>query len=216
MLVLLFMVIIPLSLFSQHEAPSIKAYFYPHLMDAQDILQDGQSGKKFKLTKNTSLIWVDLAPDLFFAHKTVYILVSPGKIRIKRGEWWPVLNGKTILYQENGQYAFISPFDIPIKAGNENPPARITMHVYPHALTAKDTLTDGSLEKMFLIDDNCLLVWVDLMPAAFFAHPTAYILISPKNIRVEHGSWWPTLNGKTILYGQKNKIGILSPFSVFY
>jgi len=48
----------------------------------------------------------------------------------------------------------------------------------------------------------------------FFAHPTAYILMSREHIRAEHGNWWPTLNGKRILYGQQNKIGILSPFKV--
>jgi hypothetical protein len=48
----------------------------------------------------------------------------------------------------------------------------------------------------------------------FFAHPTAYILISKENIHVEDGNWWPELNGHRILYGQQNKIGILSPIKI--
>lgn len=215
-LILVFTAFIPSVLISQIETPAIKAYFYPHLINGQDTLLDGPEGKKIHLNKNTALIWVDLAPDLFFSHKTLYILISQEKIRIKNGKWWPVLNGKKILYGEEGQYALTSPYNIPAMAVTAGPPTGITMYVYPHELNAQDMLTDGPIEKLFLLDDNCLLVWVDLLPGAFFVHPTAYIFISRKNTHVESGSWWPTLNGRRILYGQKNKIGILSPFCIFY
>jgi hypothetical protein len=39
-------------------------------------------------------------------------------------------------------------------------------------------------------------------------------LISRGSIRVEQGNWWPILNGKRILYGERNKTGIISPFKV--
>lgn len=207
-------VLFPLASFSQVQDHPINIHFYPHALSPQDILQDGPFGKKIDIQEDTFFIWVDLFPEMFFAHKTAYILISKGNIRIKRGDWWPVLNGKMILHNENENYALISPFELPLISANGYIDEKINIHVYPHALTSQDQLADGPREQLFRIDDNCLLVWVDLLPGAFFAHPTRYLLIARKNIRVERGHWWPTLNGKTILYGQQNKIGILSPFTV--
>ena len=149
-----------------------------------------------------------------FAHETAYILISKDNVRIEAGDMWPVLNGKMILHNEHSKFALLSPFELPLISAAEFIDERIDIHVYPHELTSEDQLSDGPLEKLFKLDDKCLLVWVDFLPGAFFAHPTAYVMISKENIRVEYGNWWPTLNGKTILYGQQNKIGIVSPFKV--
>jgi hypothetical protein len=211
---IMIIVLFPLLLFSQERDHPIDVHFYPHALSPQDFLQDGPFGKKLDIQEDTFFIWVDLFPGLFFAHKTAYIMISKGNIRIERGDWWPVLNGKMILYNENENYALISPFELPLISANGFIDEKIIIHVYPHELTSQDRLTDGPPEQLFRIDDNCLLVWVDLMPEAFFAHPTAYILISREHIRIEHGSWWPILNGKRILYGQQNKTGVISPFRV--
>ncbi len=212
----IFLILLPLSLFSQGWDNHINVHFYPHSILPQDTLQDGPYGKKLDISEDTFLIWVDLFPGMFFAHDTVYILISKNNVRIERGILWPVLNGKMILYNEQNMYALVSPFELPLISAEGYIDEKIAIHVYPHELTSEDQLTDGHLEKLFKIYDNCLLIWVDFLPGAFFAHPTAHILISRENIRVEYGSWWPILNGKIILYGQKNKTGILSPFRVSY
>lgn len=212
-LIVIILILFPLLLLAQEQDRHINVHFYPHIITPQDTLQVDPDGKKLDISEDTLLIWVDFFPDMFFAHKTTFILVSKKRIRIRRGNWWPVLNGKMILHNEHSKYALVSPFEIPGDGSIED---KITIHIYPHELTSEDQLTDGPYEELFTIYDNCLLIWVDLLPGAFFTHPTAYILISKDNIRVENGHWWPELNGKMILYGQKNKIGILSPFKVSY
>ena len=204
----------PLSLFSQVLDDHIHVHFYPHALSPHDSLRDGPFGEKIDISEDLFFIWVDLFPDMRFTHKTAYIFISKDDVRIKRGNWWPVLNGKTILYNEHNKYALISPFVLPIFSTDRFIDDKVIIHVYPHILTSKDRLTDGSFENMARIGDNCLLIWIDFMPSAFFAHPTAYILISKGNTRVKYGNWWPNLNGRTILYGQQNKIGILSPFII--
>ena len=204
----------PLLSFSQVRDHPIDVHFYPHSLTPQDSVQDGPYGKYFDIREDTFLIWVDLFPGMFFTHKTAYILISKGNIRIERGDWWPVLNGKTILYNEQGKYALISPFELQLDSINGFIGEKIDIHVYPHELTSQDQLTDGPEERLFQIGDNCLLVWIDLLPNAYFVHPTSYILISKESIRAEHGNWWPILNGKRILYGEQNKTGIISPFKV--
>jgi hypothetical protein len=201
-------------MYSQVQDQHIDVHFYPHALSPEDSLQDGPFGRKFNIREDTFLIWVDLFPGMFFAHETAYILVSQENVRIKKGNWWPVLNGKMILHNEHRKYALISPFELPLISANGFIDEKIDIHVYPHELTSQDRLTDGPVEKMFRLDDNCLLVWADFLPGAFFAHPTAYILISSESIRAEQGYFWPELNGKRILYGQQNKTGIISPFKV--
>lgn len=213
---IIILILFPLSLFSQGWNNHINVHFYPHSLSPQDSLLDGPDGKKLDISEDTFLIWVDLFPNMFFAHETVYILISKENVQIERGNWWPVLNGKMILHNEHGRYALLSPFELFLISADGFIDDKIAIHVYPHELTSQDQLTDGPLEKLIKIDDNCLLIWVDFLPGAFFAHPTVYILVSRENIRVENGNWWPTLNGNTILYGQQNKIGILSPFKVSY
>jgi len=210
---ILILILFPLSLLSQGDNNHINVHFYPHILTPQDTLRVGPDGKKLDISEDTLLVWVDLFPGMFFTHKTAYILISKKRVRIKRGNWWPVLNGKMILHNELSQYALVSPFEIP---GDGSIDDKITIHVYPHELNSEDLLTDGPTEKLFKIYDNCLLIWVDFLPGAFFAHPTSYILISEDNTRVEDGNWWPELNGKIILYGQQNSTGILSPFKVTY
>lgn len=213
---IIILVIFPLSLFSQGWDNHINVHFYPHSLSPQDSLRDGPYGKKLDISEDTFLIWVDLFPGMFFGHETVYILISKENVRIERGSWWPVLNRKMILHNEHSRYALVSPFELPLISADGYIDDKIVIHVYPHELNSQDRLTDGPRGKLFKIDDNCLLIWVDLLPGAFFAHPTAYILVTRENIQVENGIWWPTLNGNTILYGQQNKIGILSPFKVSY
>jgi hypothetical protein len=189
-------------------------FFYPHELEQTDRLQDGPWGRPIRITGKTMLIWVDLEPGMRYAHPTYYILISPDNIRIERGEWWPVLNDKKILIQEKHKYALLSPSIL--APGDDSTGARdwMKIHIFPHELTLHDMLTDGPTEKRIRVYPNTLLIWVDHMPLADFAHPTSYILISKHGTRVEKGRWWPVLNGKQICYGEQNQTGIISPFKV--
>ncbi|MGB2906764.1 MAG: hypothetical protein WBB73_06675 [Candidatus Aminicenantaceae bacterium] len=212
--IVLFLVFIPLQLFSQGWDDHINVHFYPQTLVPRDILTDGPEGRAFRITEDTFLVWVDLSPDMFFEHETCYILISKNHIRVKKGRWWPVLNRKRLFMDGQGQFALISPFEMPWPPGNSPTGDEISVHVYPHELTSRDRLQDGPLERLFRIHDNSLFIWVDRLPGAFFAHPTAYILISKQDVQVEAGIWWPELNGRKILYGEGNRIGIISPFKV--
>ncbi len=211
-IILLF--ISPFLLFSQEWEEHVYIHFFPQSLVQQDTLTDGPDGRSFRISEETFLVWVDLEPDMFFTHDTVYILISKEDIRIRKGNWWPVLNGKNILLNESGQYALISPYEMPYSPRNMLPREAIDVYIFPHPLTSRDRLRDGPQEQLFRISDHSLLMWIDLLPGAFFAHPTAYILISKENTRVEHGSWMPVLNGRKILYGQENNVGIISPFKL--
>jgi hypothetical protein len=213
-LCLMIILLFPLLSFSQEGEMYINVHFYPHSLSPQDILLDGPFGKNLDIRDDTFLIWVDLFPGMFFTHQTAYILISKENVRVERGNWWPVLNGKMILHNENGQYALISPFELSLLSSEGSIDEKIVIHVYPHVLTPQDELSDGPLKDLFSINNAGLLIWVDLLPAAFFSHPTAYVFISRTDIQVENGNWWPILNGKKILYGQPNKFGILSPMKV--
>ena len=208
------LILFPLVLFSQGFDNYINVHFYPHTLSPQDSLRDGPHGKKFYIQDETFFIWVDLYPDMFFVHDTAYIFITKDNVRIERGSLWPDFNRKMILHNEHGKYALISPFEMSSVSSDGYINDKIAIHVYPHVLTPRDKLTDGPLEESFKIHNNSQLIWIDFLPGAFFAHPTAYILISSENIRTEQGYFWPELNGKRILYGQQNKTGIISPFKV--
>jgi hypothetical protein len=65
------------------------------------------------------------------------------------------------------------------------------------------------------LQSKAFLAWIDLKPGVFFTHPTLYLLIgADKTIRVVHGDWWPELNGRAILYGTRDRYGVLSPFKI--
>ena len=204
----------PVMLFSQVREEFINVHFFPQILVHQDTLTDGPDGRSFRISEETFLVWVDLEPDMFFTHDTYYIMISKEDIRIRKGNWWPVLNGKNILLNEQGQYALISPFEMPHSPRNLLPREAIDIYVYPFALTSRDRLQGGPLERLFRIPDHSMLIWVDLLPDAYFAHPTSYILISKQNTWVKHGNWMPVLNGRKILYGRENNVGIISPFKV--
>jgi hypothetical protein len=184
-----------------------EVYFYPHVLDREDRLQDGPDKRAVPIEGKTLLVWVDREPEMDYAHPTLYILISREGIRILDGKWWPVVNGKKVLYGEEDAYALLSPFTL----GNDSY-TTIDVYVYPHELYPSDRLIDGYSGDLLKIVDTSLLIWVDMMPQAKYTHPTAYILISKEYTYVQKGGWWPELNGKRILYGEQNSLGVVSPF----
>ncbi|MBW2740651.1 MAG: hypothetical protein JRE64_17820 [Deltaproteobacteria bacterium] len=196
----------PFSIYALDSSENINVYMFPHELTSDDNLQDGSSGEPFNLADNTLFIWVDLHTQAKFAHPTVYILISSDGTRVEHGMWWPVLNGKQILYGSRNKLVMISPFEV------SSFTEFINVYAFPHELIPADKLVDGPDGVPFKITGNTLLIWVDLHPDMRFTHPTEYILIAPEAINVYKGGWWPVLNGKRILYGSRNKVGAISPF----
>jgi hypothetical protein len=94
------------------EAGSVKSlvgiYPYPYELKPADKLSDGSLGRPLPITRNTLLVWIDLALNFRFAHPTAYVLISDGEsaedgaeVRVENGRWWPVLNGENILVNQD-------------------------------------------------------------------------------------------------------------------
>ena len=89
------------SLTAQQEGAKSKAkvYVYPHKLTAADKLSFGPDNEQkvlIPIKGETTLIYVDLAPDARFAHPTQCLLISAGGARLIDGRWWLVLNGKPL------------------------------------------------------------------------------------------------------------------------
>lgn len=89
----------------QDQSPPSKAkvYVYPEKLTAKDKLSfgPGTEQKEIILIKGEStLVYVDLAPDARFAHATQCILISAEGARVIKGNWWLVLNGKGLFRDE--------------------------------------------------------------------------------------------------------------------
>jgi len=208
----LIVLLLPLHMSAQVLDPYIHVHFHPQILTPDDSLRDGKFGDRLRIGDRTFLVWVDMAPRADYAHLTIYILIADQDIRLWKGNWRPFLNRKPLFDIPESQYAVVSPIKIGSVHRNQTPEHKIKVHIHPQPLHADDVLTDGPFEKAMLLEDDTLLIWVDLLPEAFFTHPTAYILISRGRTRLEKGGWWPYLNGRSILYGDVNSVGILSPF----
>jgi hypothetical protein len=194
---------------------TIKVYSLPFALSSSDQLTDGSQGgtKPMPIHAETMLLWVDLHPTARFAHATKYVLLSAPGVKVVDGRWWPVLNGKTILYGTN--QATVLP---PTKLAGTPPKdkkavaGQIHVFIYPYELVPGDKLEDGPVGNAtsFAVKSETLLVWMDLLPEAKFAHPTRYVLISASGIIVEDGQWWPVLNGRPILR-RVNTAGVRGP-----
>ncbi|MEA3276239.1 MAG: hypothetical protein U9Q81_13305 [Pseudomonadota bacterium] len=177
-------------------------YTAPAPLPAGAPLSDGPY-TPIPISTPTLLTWVDPMPDADFAHPTFYILIGADTgIRVVDGWWWPVLDGERYLY---GWDPWKVRFPMELEDGLTE---GVMVYAYPHVLTPSDELFDG--DTPIPLTETTLLYWVDLLPSAFFAHPTAYILITADglfpvqgDIRVYYGDWPPTLNGETILLGEE-------------
>jgi hypothetical protein len=91
-----------------------KVYVYPNKLTAKDKLSfcPGKDQKEtIPIKGDTTLIYVDLAPDARFAHRTQCILVSTEGARVIKGEWWPILNGED-LFRDGKGYEVEFPIDL--------------------------------------------------------------------------------------------------------
>jgi len=120
-----------------------------------------------------------------------------------------VLNGRRILYGAQNHAAVVSPVEVPADQSGS-----IFVHFYPEELHEGDEVADGD-ETIAQATCGTMLVWVDMLPTAFFTHPTIYVFITAdKQIIVRDGGWWPKLNGKTVLYGNGGRYAVSFPFGL--
>jgi hypothetical protein len=100
----------------EEEGPPNKAkvYVYPKKLTTKDKLSFGP-GKDQKETipikAESTLVYVDLAPDARFAHGTQCILISAEGATIIKGEWWLVLNGEA-LFRDAKTFKVDFPIDL--------------------------------------------------------------------------------------------------------
>lgn len=195
-------------------AGPIEVFAFPYELTSDDKLVDGPTpdAASLPIDRETMLLWVDLEPDSRFAHPTLYVLITGKGIQVVKGNWWPVLNGKS-LFRGPNQATVMSPTVLQrIRPQEAERPGTAEVFLYPYELTPRDELKDGPISDRvpFPIRSNTMLVWVDLLPDANFAHPTLYVLISAAGARVEEGQWWPVLNGRALFRGP-NQAGVSSP-----
>ena len=84
-------------------------------LTAGNLITDGPLGPSFKIECDTLFIWVNLAPNAFFAHPTMYIFIRGSleePIIIEEGEWWPLLNGQGIFQVNKNLGGLVSPFTL--------------------------------------------------------------------------------------------------------
>jgi len=186
-----------------------KVYIYPCVITPEDRLTDGPQGELIAILGDTMLLWADLYPDMRFVHPTLYVLICREGTRIVRGEWWPVLNGDRILYSVAANHTILCPFIVGKRIETES----ILAYIYPLSLTRSDRLRDGPEGDPIRIVGDTMLLWVDLLPGARFAHRTLYVLVCGKESRIVRGMWWPVLNGRRLFYGVPCNYTILSPFT---
>ena len=72
---------------------------YSKKLTAADRLSFGPDNEQKSLISikgETTLVYIDLAPDARFAHPTQCVLISTEGARVINGSWWLILNGKPL------------------------------------------------------------------------------------------------------------------------
>jgi len=96
----------PLAAEQDKDLPSsAKVYVYPQKLTAKDKLSFGpgeDQKETIPIKGESTLVYVDLAPDARFAHATQCILISAEGAQVVKGNWWLVLNGKPLFRDGKG------------------------------------------------------------------------------------------------------------------
>ncbi len=189
---------------------SVIAHLYPIELKNGDEISDGPFGMVYKCKSDTLFIWVDLYPNCFFAHKTVYVFIRDDKIEpvlVKDGMWYPLLNGHPIMFGRINKSALISPYLLDA----------IKVYFYPLELKRGDVISDGPNGILKVIEYDTLYIWINLIPQAYFAHPVKHLFISADRnnpVSAEKGMWYPLLNGRPFLHYHRNLGAVVSPFNL--
>jgi hypothetical protein len=206
---------------AQDVGPDARVFTYGKLLTEKDKLSDGEVGTDIPLDNVTLLVWVDLDPGARFVHDSTYVLISADGVRMLAGQWWPVVNGKSVFgtppwFPETDAVVRF-PIDVPDKpvlSSEKDELEDVRVYAGAYALRPGDVLEDPAWIWPLRIDEQTLLYWVDLHPTAKFEHDTIYLLIGPDGVSRAEGLWWPVSNGRRILYGEDNDWGVKSAFDL--
>ena len=195
-----------LSVWPDYSPYEAVVYVSPTPLPAGTVVSDGGFDDFPACPDETVLIWVDPHPEMRYAHETFYVFISAdGTISIESGMWWPEIGGDNYMW---GDKPWLMDFAVDLYETSPFAKAlypSVKVYANPFLLNPTDDLTDGNgffATDIDVIDDS-LFFWIDLNPAAKFAHGTAYLMIPADGMPyVEHGSWFPYLFGEQILYGQ--------------
>ena len=172
--------------------PNIQVFVHPQLITPKNQLKLDPDHEPLELKEDKLMLWVDLAPTMRFAHPTRTILIGAESVEVYEGQWWVELDGRR--YPEYGaDYPSpVTPLELPSGAVDDP-----RLQFLPRVFAAGETLCDG--EREIAIEEPSLVAWIDLQPQAKFAHPTRYVIIGAREVRVLDGKWWPTLSGRPLL-----------------
>ena len=95
------------------DAPPTGAHVFvhPEKLTAKDVLSFGEKGERIEIKGETTLVYVDLAPDARFAHPTECVLISTEGTKVVKGTWWLALNGKP-LFRDGKDYKVGFPVEL--------------------------------------------------------------------------------------------------------
>lgn len=172
--------------------PNIQVFVHPQLVTPKNQLKLAPDHEPLKLTEDKLLVWVDLAPTMRFVHPTRTILIGAESVEVYEGQWWVELDGRRFPEPGADYPSLVTPVELP--SGAKDDPR---LQFLPRALAPGETLIDG--ETKIPIEEPSLVAWIDLQPRAKYAHPTRYVIIGEREVRVVDGQWWPTLSGRPVL-----------------
>jgi len=108
----------PLAAEKDKEPPSkAKVFVYPQKLTAEDKLSFGPSEEQketIPIKGESTLVYIDLAPDARFAHATQCVLISTDGAQVYKGDWWLILNGKP-LFRGGKEFKVDFPINLPGK-----------------------------------------------------------------------------------------------------
>lgn len=172
--------------------PNIQVFVYPQLITPKNQLKLDPEHEPLELKEEKLLLWVDLAPTMRFVHPTRTILIGAESVEVYEGEWWVEVDGRRYPEHDADYPSLVTPLELP--SGAEDDPR---LQFLPRMFEAGETLRDG--EREIAIEEPSLVAWIDLQPRAKLAHPTRYVIIGAREVRVLDGEWWPTLAGRPVL-----------------
>lgn len=173
-------------------APNIQVFVHSQLVTPKNQLALDPEHEPLELKEDKLLIWVDLAPTMRFAHPTRTILIGAESVDVYEGQWWLELDGHRYPEQGTNYPSLVTPLELPSGAVDDP-----RLQFLPRVFGAGETLRDG--EREIVLEEPSLVAWIDLQPQARFAHPTRYVIIGAREVRVIDGEWWPTLAGRPVL-----------------
>lgn len=179
----------------------VEVHICPSLLHPDEPLRwGGGNDEKITVTEPSILAWVDLEPEMRFAHRTCAVLIGAKKVQVLPGSWWLVL-GDGLRFPElrvpSGSVVF------PVDVGSAR------AHLLPRPILPEDHLSDGADGPLLPVRGASVVLYVDLDPLGRFdcAVRSRYVLLSASGVQVIDGKRKPVLRGSHQPLG----IGVAAP-----